>query len=97
METLLIVALSVSAVPATVPVKVVVYVPGVEVSVTLPNDPVLVPTERLRLNELLPSPLTAFPVESSTTMVTVSPVPEASDELAKPTVVLEPLTAPEST
>jgi hypothetical protein len=56
-----IVAVSVLAVPAAVPVKSAVYVPGVAVGRTSLNVPALVPPARLKLKAEVPRPLTALP------------------------------------
>jgi hypothetical protein len=76
------------------PVNVAVYVPGVEVWLTVPKDPVLPPPPRLKLKALLLNPAMALSEASSTTMVTTSPVPEASVDEAKLTDDLLALTAP---
>ena len=81
--TPLTVAVRVLAVPAVVPVKVAVYVPGVAVAVTVPKVPALVPPARVKPKALLARPLTALPVVSSTTMVSRSVLPEVAVELAK--------------
>ena len=80
--------------PAVPAVKVQEYVPGVEVALTGPKLPSLVPPERVRLNALLASPDTAFPAASSTTMVTASVSPVATVVEAKLAVEFEALTAP---
>jgi hypothetical protein len=91
------VVVSVLALPARVPVNVAVYVPGVEVWLTVPNDPVLPPPPKLKLKALLFNPVTALPEASSTTIVTVSPVPEASVDEAKLTDDLLALIVPDVT
>ena len=80
--------------PATAPVNVVVYVPGVFVADTAPNVPVLLPPVSEKANALFVKPVTAFPAASTTTIVTVLVVPEASVDEAKLTEELLPLTAP---
>ena len=81
------------ALPARTPVKVVLYVPGVDVAETVPKVPVL-PPERLNAKSLFVKPVMAFPAASSTTIVTVSGLPDATEELAKLTLELPPLTPP---
>ena len=65
-----------------------------EVWVTVPNVPVLVPPERLKAKALFAKPAMAFPAASSTTMVTVSVAPDTSVDDAKLTVDFVPLMAP---
>src|SRR5579862_8546065 len=90
------VAVNVLALPDWTPTNVAVYVPGVLVLVTVPNEPVLVPPARVNPNALFARPVIAFPAASSATMVTVSFAPEVTDEEAKLTVELLALTDPEA-
>ena len=81
----------VRAVPAVVPVKVAEYVPGVAVAVTDPNVPPLVPPDTDSENALAPRPATAALDVSLTTIVTTSPLPDATVGLAKLIVEFDPL------
>jgi hypothetical protein len=56
--------------------------------------PALVPPERANEKELFGRPVTAFPVASLTTTVTMSPAPDTSEALAKLTVEFAALTPP---
>jgi hypothetical protein len=56
--------LSVSALPASAPVNEAVYVPGVEVSVTEPNEPVLEPPLSVSVKSLLGRPVIGLPPAS---------------------------------
>jgi hypothetical protein len=81
--TPLTVTVTVAAVPTVVPVKLVVYVPFVEDSVTVPKVPELVPPDRLKEKALLPRPEMIALVVSLTTIVSVSVFPVTTVDAAK--------------
>ena len=92
--TPLTLAVSVLAVPAVVPVKTTVYVPGVVVAETVPNVPVLTPAASAKLKALLARPLIALPAASLTRSVSRSVSPEATVDDAKLAVEVLALTDP---
>jgi hypothetical protein len=95
--TPLTLAVTALAVPALVPVKTTVYVPGVAVAETRPNLPALRPPARARPNALLPRPVIGLPLLSFTTIVSLSVRPDTTVGFAKLIEDLDPLIFPAAT